>query len=107
MVPMLTVRQGAGHVGKYLEEEYGTDSFAALLDEGGKNNFLSSDSHTDDIAAPFGEIHGGNVVFAMPYTAEKGYFDLKVEVSTLGGHSSVPPRHTVTSYPTTTHPLHS
>ena len=30
--------QGAGHLRKYLEEEYGHDSFAALLDEGGTSS---------------------------------------------------------------------
>ena len=34
-------------------------------------------------------------VFAMPGIAEKGYFDVNVEVTAPGGHSSVPPQHTV------------
>ena len=32
-----------------------------------------------------------------PCTAEKGYLDLRMEISTLGGHSSLPPPHTVCS----------
>ena len=28
-------------------------------------------------------------------TAEKGYFDVRIEVESPGGHSSVPPKHTV------------
>lgn len=38
---------------------------------------------------------GGDVIFALPSTSEKGYLDVLVEVSTPGGHSSVPPEHTV------------
>ncbi len=41
------------------------------------------------------ELAGGDVLFAMPCTSEKGYTDVLVEVSTPGGHSSVPPKHTV------------
>ena len=37
----------------------------------------------------------GGVTFAAPSTSEKGYLDVKITVSTLGGHSSVPPAHTV------------
>lgn len=32
--------------------------------------------------------------FATPAVAEKGHYDLGITVSTLGGHSSVPPPHT-------------
>ncbi|KAJ7634095.1 hypothetical protein DFH06DRAFT_1100558 [Mycena polygramma] len=70
--------QGAGKIALYLEETYGPDSFALLLDEG--------------------EGYGANVhdglIFASPGISEKGYFDLKVEVFSAGGHSSVPPPHT-------------
>ena len=34
-------------------------------------------------------------VFATPGIAEKGYLDVHVEVTAPGGHSSVPPKHTV------------
>ncbi len=34
-------------------------------------------------------------VFATPGVAEKGYLDVRVEVESPGGHSSVPPPHTV------------
>jgi acetylornithine deacetylase/succinyl-diaminopimelate desuccinylase-like protein len=40
-----------------------------------------------------------NVVVASPAVAEKGSFNLRMEVSTPGGHSSVPPEHTVRSTP--------
>ncbi|EKM49934.1 uncharacterized protein PHACADRAFT_130350 [Phanerochaete carnosa HHB-10118-sp] len=69
---------GAYHISQYLEETYGRNGFAAILDEG----------------LTYGTRYGGDVIFATPCTAEKGYFDLRIEISTLGGHSSVPPRHT-------------
>ncbi|KAG0709231.1 hypothetical protein DFH29DRAFT_887125 [Suillus ampliporus] len=68
--------EGAGHLAQYLEAMYGQDSFALLLDEG--------DLYMDM----------GGVVFATPSTSEKGYLDVKITLSTLGGHSSVPPSHT-------------
>jgi hypothetical protein len=37
----------------------------------------------------------GGIVFATPSISEKGYLDLQITLSTLGGHSSVPPSHTV------------
>lgn len=68
--------EGAGHLARYLEETYGRDSFALLLDEG--------DTYTDM----------GGVVFATPSISEKGYLDVEITLSTQGGHSSVPPPHT-------------
>ncbi|KAF9245259.1 hypothetical protein BU15DRAFT_85602 [Melanogaster broomeanus] len=68
--------EGAGNIAAYLEETYGRNSFAVILDEGGR---FSKD---------------GDVIFANPSVSEKGYLDVKIEVSTLGGHSSVPPEHT-------------
>lgn len=41
-------------------------------------------------------------VIATPAVAEKGHFDLRLEVSSPGGHSSVPPEHTVSSLKTAT-----
>ena len=41
----------------------------------------------------FGQEFGG--VIATPAIAEKGYIDVRVEVTSPGGHSSVPPEHTV------------
>ncbi|PIL24992.1 hypothetical protein GSI_12879 [Ganoderma sinense ZZ0214-1] len=70
--------EGAGHIAAFLENEYGTNGFAALLDEGGY------------YSAPYGPA----VIFGMPSIAEKGYLDVRIEVSTAGGHSSVPPPHT-------------
>ncbi|KAH7890736.1 hypothetical protein F5I97DRAFT_1826792 [Phlebopus sp. FC_14] len=68
--------EGAGSIASYLEDTYGLDSFALILDEGG------------------GQVKDGNVIFATPSISEKGYLDVKMEVTTPGGHSSIPPEHT-------------
>lgn len=47
----------------------------------------------DHPAGGFTEQYGS--VFATPGITEKGYLDVKVEVTAPGGHSSVPPKHTV------------
>ncbi|KAH8093792.1 hypothetical protein BXZ70DRAFT_909148 [Cristinia sonorae] len=70
--------QGAGKIAKYLQSTYGKNGFAAILDEG----------------SGFTERFGEDTIFVVPSTSEKGYMDVKVDVSTLGGHSSVPPPHT-------------
>ncbi|KAL5531518.1 hypothetical protein ACEPAG_4395 [Sanghuangporus baumii] len=67
---------GAYELNKHLEETYGSDSFAMIVDEGDG----------------FSEQHGAT--FAIPAIGEKGYFDVHVEVTTPGGHSSIPPPHT-------------
>ncbi|KAJ7511624.1 hypothetical protein B0H11DRAFT_709566 [Mycena galericulata] len=70
-------RQGAGALGAAMRSTYGSDlPFAFVLDEGGG----------------FAENYG--TVFATPGVAEKGYLDVHVEVTSPGGHSSVPPEHT-------------
>ncbi|KAH9066871.1 hypothetical protein EDB87DRAFT_1721053 [Lactarius vividus] len=71
-----TGMQGGRRLSQVLLEKYGEDSFALLVDEG----------------SGFDEI-GGSVI-SIPSTAEKGYVDTMVTVSTAGGHSSVPPLHT-------------
>ena len=73
--------QGAGKMAPYLEEHYGRDAFAILVDEGG------------------GMVEEFGAVFAGPAIGEKGYIDTRIEVTTPGGHSSVPPanRHTVSA----------
>ncbi|RPD64385.1 carboxypeptidase S [Lentinus tigrinus ALCF2SS1-7] len=70
--------EGAGHLATYLEQQYGTHGFELMLDEGGS----------------YGTPYGDDVVFAVPALSEKGYLDIRIEVSTKGGHSSVPPKHT-------------
>ncbi|KAJ7245152.1 carboxypeptidase S [Mycena haematopus] len=69
--------QGAGALGAAMRSTYGEDlPFAFIVDEGGG----------------FAEKYGA--VFASPAVAEKGYLDVHVEVTSPGGHSSVPPPHT-------------
>ncbi|EIW79289.1 carboxypeptidase S [Coniophora puteana RWD-64-598 SS2] len=67
---------GASAIGQYLLETFGENSLAMIVDEGG--------GYSD---------HAGTI-FASPAVAEKGYVDVRVDVSTPGGHSSRPPRHT-------------
>ncbi|KAF7425950.1 hypothetical protein PC9H_008312 [Pleurotus ostreatus] len=68
--------QGAGHISPVLQQRYGPNSFAAILDEGGS----------------FGEEYGS--IFASPGVAEKGSMNVRMEITGAGGHSSVPPAHT-------------
>ncbi|KAF4569828.1 hypothetical protein EYR40_008808 [Pleurotus pulmonarius] len=67
---------GAGYLGKALTEHYGEGSIAMVVDEG----------------AGFMENFG--TIFATPGIAEKGYLDVRVDVTSAGGHSSIPPKHT-------------
>lgn len=69
--------RGAYNLGKHLEEKFGQDSIYSVIDEGP------------------GITHGlGGDIIAMPGTGEKGYADLVVDLTTPGGHSSIPPDHT-------------
>ncbi|KAK8853296.1 hypothetical protein IAR55_004000 [Kwoniella newhampshirensis] len=67
---------GAPAISRYLLEKYGKNSMSLLIDEGS------------------GLIEAWGQTFATPGVAEKGHYDLGLTVSTLGGHSSVPPPHT-------------
>ncbi|WVQ75768.1 hypothetical protein IAR50_005399 [Cryptococcus sp. DSM 104548] len=67
---------GAPAISRYLEGKYGKNSMALLIDEGN------------------GLINTWGQQFATPAVAEKGHYDLGITLSTLGGHSSVPPTHT-------------
>jgi len=69
-------KQGAQHLSAEMLKIYGEDAFALLVDEG----------------SAYGEMAGS--VIAIPAIAEKGRVNTRVIVSTLGGHSSVPPPHT-------------
>lgn len=71
-------RLGAGTIAPYLEERFGKDSMYAIVDEGA--GMLVEESTQR--------------VFALPGTREKGYLDIKTELITPGGHSSIPPDHT-------------
>lgn len=59
-----------------LEEKWGRNGFALVLDEGG-----------------MGLTTMGNLVYARPGIAEKGYLDIKLTLEVEGGHSSEPPSH--------------
>ncbi|KAF7971934.1 hypothetical protein HWV62_19379 [Athelia sp. TMB] len=67
---------GAQELAKHLEKVYGESAFAFIVDEG----------------SGFGEQYGK--VFAVPGIAEKGYVDVRIDVASPGGHSSIPPPHT-------------
>jgi Gly-Xaa carboxypeptidase len=72
-------RKGAAKIAVYLEETYGTEGFSILIDEG------------------YGMFNMFGARFASPAVGEKGYMDVRIEVTTPGGHSSIPPanQHTV------------
>ncbi|CCH42406.1 Carboxypeptidase S [Wickerhamomyces ciferrii] len=67
---------GAGALSEHIEKRYGKDSIFALVDEG--TGVLQVDGQQ----------------IAAPSTAEKGHIDFYLELTTPGGHSSVPPDHT-------------
>jgi Gly-Xaa carboxypeptidase len=79
---------------------YGEDSFALLVDEGSEYQDtyvnISRLSTLIALAGTYEDI-GGSII-ATPGITEKGYFDTRVAVSTPGGHSSVPPPHTVSCH---------
>jgi len=60
------------NLGIWLEEKYGKDSVAMLVDEGS------------------GMEHLWGQLYATPAVAEKGMLDVEIRVETAGGHSSVP-----------------
>ncbi|GAA6002515.1 hypothetical protein JCM10207_001158 [Rhodosporidiobolus poonsookiae] len=68
---------GAGHLAKAIEERYGKDGVAFLVDEGGMGVGESS----------FG------FPLALPAVTEKGYLNANFTLHIPGGHSSVPPAH--------------
>jgi Gly-Xaa carboxypeptidase len=78
-------------------KKYGKDSFALLVDEGGESTIYCAFKYSPLIALAlvgiFLDIEGS--VIAIPGIAEKGKLDTKVKVMTAGGHSSIPPAHTV------------
>ncbi|OCF30619.1 hypothetical protein I316_07747 [Kwoniella heveanensis BCC8398] len=68
--------RGAPAIRDWVISKYGKDSISLLIDEG----------------SGIQEIWGRT--FGLPAVAEKGTVNINVTVSTLGGHSSVPPDHT-------------
>ncbi|KAI0741428.1 carboxypeptidase S [Daedaleopsis nitida] len=69
--------EGAGHLATYLEEKH----FVLL-------------NRAFPIPGSYGTPYGDDVIFAAPSLTEKGYIDIRIEITTKGGHSSVPPKHT-------------
>lgn len=74
---------GAGSISKFLEEEYGRDSFEFILDEGAMGIEIIGDPNDND-----------SVVYALPGVGEKGTIDIVLDLHVAGGHSSIPPAHT-------------
>ena len=69
--------RGAGEISKLLEERYGEDGIAVILDEGG------------------GGLQAvGDTLYALPAVYEKGYLDVWFDLDVVGGHSSTPTPHT-------------
>ncbi|CDK26370.1 unnamed protein product [Kuraishia capsulata CBS 1993] len=68
--------RGAKHLGAFLDERYGKDGIYSILDEGS------------------GVVADGEKLFGIATVREKGYMDLAIELTTPGGHSSLPPDHT-------------
>ncbi|KAL4916842.1 hypothetical protein BDW62DRAFT_185396 [Aspergillus aurantiobrunneus] len=69
---------GAGPISEVLEERYGNDSVAIILDEGGFGSEPLDDK----------------TVYVHPSVTEKGITNLFFELHAKGGHSSVPLPHT-------------
>ncbi|TAQ89267.1 hypothetical protein B7494_g2394 [Chlorociboria aeruginascens] len=69
--------RGAGEISKHLEERYGQDGIAVIVDEGGAG--LQS---------------LGDTLYALPAVYEKGYLDVWFDLDIIGGHSSTPTPHT-------------
>ncbi|KAK0391480.1 hypothetical protein NLU13_0981 [Sarocladium strictum] len=69
--------RGAGKIGPVLEERYGENGIALVLDEGG-----------------LGITEMGNALYALPAVMEKGHVDVWFELHVTGGHSSAPFPHT-------------
>ncbi|KAH7909068.1 hypothetical protein BJ138DRAFT_1181272 [Hygrophoropsis aurantiaca] len=68
--------KGAQTLAPKLVEMFGEGGFSMLVDEG----------------SGYGEQYGR--VIATPGIGEKGYLDVRIEVASPGGHSSLPPPHT-------------
>ncbi|KAN0063065.1 hypothetical protein ACQY0O_004228 [Thecaphora frezii] len=73
--------QGAAYLSSRIEELWGKDSIAMLVDEG--NPIVPA----SDPLAP-------GISVALPGVEEKGILDIEVTIETAGGHSSAPPAHT-------------
>lgn len=74
----------AAALASFLVDRYGQDGAEMILDEG--MSVVGSET-----AASEG---GYGIPVAAPATSEKGYVDVRLVVTTPGGHSSVPPKNT-------------
>lgn len=70
--------RGAKTIGEFLTDRYGDDGIAIILDEGGLGMQLIEN----------------NTLYALPAVLEKGHVDIWLELSVVGGHSSIPFPHT-------------
>jgi Gly-Xaa carboxypeptidase len=68
--------RGASSLATEMLERFGENAFTMLLDEG----------------SGYGEVYGR--VIAVPGIAEKGTLNVRIKVTSPGGHSSLPPSHT-------------
>ena len=92
----LKASQGAGALSEYLLATFGRDAFALIVDEGGTPALFAwpREFHNVHLESDgFLETYGS--VTALPSVTEKGYLDIRLTVSSPGGHSSIPPVHTV------------
>ena len=76
---------GAKHIAQHLQQRYGEDSIAMVVDEGMP---LYSKFDLESFGAPI----------AAPAVNEKGMLNVELEVRSKGGHSSMPPPHTSIGY---------
>lgn len=92
-----TKLQGAGTLSHHLLEKYGRNGVAMVLDEGRKKEkvFVRSSSVFNSLNFTVGFATQFGSTIAVPGVAEKGFLNVKVEVTAPGGHSSRPPPHTV------------
>ncbi|ODV73858.1 M20 family metallopeptidase [Cyberlindnera jadinii NRRL Y-1542] len=70
-------KMGAAFISEHLYERYGANGLYSLLDEGGTAMAVV-----------------GGTPIAQPAVGEKGVVNIKISLTTPGGHSSVPPDHT-------------
>ncbi|KAF9649050.1 carboxypeptidase S [Thelephora ganbajun] len=88
-------KQGAGALSGYLLATFGRNSFALIVDEGGTPALFACPQDSPDVyTEPDGFLETYGSVTALPSVAEKGYIDVRLTVSSPGGHSSIPPAHT-------------
>lgn len=73
-----TYGSGAREISNFLRSKYGPDSMYALIDEGVS-----------------GVIPMQGIKMITPGTTEKGIMDSHIDLFTPGGHSSIPPDHTL------------